>query len=408
MKKIAYFLDSFPHYSETFIKNELVAMREHPLELHIFAVTRPKGPAPFDDIADFIARTFYLPSDYSRVARVTGLLYALFRNPAAVWRSRRVVRSWGDSESLYLWSYCLVLVRLLRQRGIAHIHAHFANKSAELAMLCHLISGIPYSFIGHGRDVFCNRRLLAEKMRYARYVMVTADYTTRFLHQEYPEIDLAKYHKIIMGVDPAEFKPALPVGGDEGKFEVVSVARLEEKKGLCDLIEAMAIVRKAGIDARLRIVGEGGLRASLQEQIGRLALTTSCRLEGALPPEQVRRMLRDADVFSLPCVVARDGDRDSMPVSIKEAMAMEKPVVATAEVAIPEMVREGAGILVPPHDAEALARALIEVHTAGAAERARMGKIGRRIIETEFSIRGQTVKLAGLLDPALATEPLLH
>jgi colanic acid/amylovoran biosynthesis glycosyltransferase len=397
MKKVAYFLDIFPHYSETFIKNELVAMREHPLELHLFSVMRPKGPVPFTDIEDLVGKTTYLPDDFSRKRKLYALLGALARNPLAVWRSRRLVQSWNDAEALYLWSYCLVLTHTLRRLGIQHIHAHFANKAAELAMLCHLISGIAYSFIGHGRDVFCNRRLLAEKMHFAKYVMVTADYTTDFLSREYPEIAKKKYKKIIMGVDPGQFTSVTRVPRQEFKYEIVTVARLEEKKGLPDLIDALALIRKAGVDANLRIIGEGQLRPALQEQITTLHLADHGRLDGALPPHQVRQALEQADVFCLPCVVARDGDRDSMPVSIKEAMAMEMPVVATTEVAIPEMVKEGAGILVPPHNPPALAEALIKVQQIGAAERKRMGKIGRRIIETEFSIRQEAAKLAGLL-----------
>jgi glycosyltransferase involved in cell wall biosynthesis len=397
MKKIAYFLDIFPHYSETFIKNELVAMREHPLELHLFSVMRPKGAVPFTDIADLVAKTTYLPDDFSRRHKLSALLAALVRHPLAVWRSRRLVQTWNDAEALYLWSYCLVLSKILRDRGIQHIHAHFANKAAELALLCHLISGIPYSFIGHGRDVFCNRRLLAEKMRYAKYVMVTADYTTHFLSREYPGIAAEKYKKIIMGVDPSQFTPVAGVQKNGQTYDIVTVARLEEKKGLPDLIDALSLLRKAGIDAHLRIIGEGQLRPSLQEQITALQLSAACRLEGALPPPQVRQALEQADVFCLPCVVARDGDRDSMPVSIKEAMAMEMPVVATAEVAIPEMVKAGAGILVAPHRPADLAEALIKVQQAGAAKRKEMGKIGRRIIETEFSIKQEAAKLAELL-----------
>jgi glycosyltransferase involved in cell wall biosynthesis len=245
--------------------------------------------------------------------------------------------------------------------------------------------------------VFCNRRLLAEKMRYAKYVMVTAEYTTDFLSREYPEIAREKYKKIIMGVDPSQFTAAANDKKSHPTFDIIAVARLEEKKGLPDLIDALALVRQAGIDANLRIIGEGQLRASLQEKIAALQLADACRLEGALPPPQVRQALEHADVFCLPCVVARDGDRDSMPVSIKEAMAMEMPVVATTEVAIPEMVKEGAGILVPPFSPAALAEALIKVQQVGAAARREMGKIGRRIIETEFSIKQETAKLAGLL-----------
>jgi colanic acid/amylovoran biosynthesis glycosyltransferase len=395
MKQLAYFLDVFPHYSETFIKNELLAMREFAVDLHIFSVLRPARQNQFPDIAPLLAATSYLPEDYGRVTKVLALLHHFVRRPCRLWKSWRQVKSWQDPHALHHWGYSLVLAQIVQRQGIEHIHAHFANKAAELAVLVSMISGIPCSFTGHGRDVFCNRRLLQEKMAQARFVIVVADYMRDFLRQEYPEIPAAKYHKIIMGVDPAQFQVQSAPQRDP-VFNIISVARLEEKKGLPYLIQALAILRAQGISMRLTLIGEGAMRAVLEPLIARLGLGDLCNLPGVLPPDEVRRALLGASLFCLPCIVAADGDRDSMPVSIKEAMAMQVPVVATHEVAIPEMVKEGAGILVPPHDAAALAEALKKVYEMTPAERTRMGVSGRRIIEQEFSIADQTGRLAEL------------
>ena len=88
------------------------------------------------------------------------------------------------------------------------------------------------------------------------------------------------------------------------------------------------------------------------------------RLLGALGNDSIRELLERAALGVLPCVVAPDGDRDSMPVALKEAMALELPVIGTREVGLPELIDADRGRLVPPADPPALALALAELLAA--------------------------------------------
>jgi glycosyltransferase involved in cell wall biosynthesis len=99
----------------------------------------------------------------------------------------------------------------------------------------------------------------------------------------------------------------------------------------------------------------------------------------------------------MPAVVAADGDRDSMPVVVKEALAMEVPVVATDEVGLPEVVRPEWGALVAPHDPDALARALRAELDRPVAERAARGRAGRAFVLEHCSLRGQAERLSTLI-----------
>jgi glycosyltransferase involved in cell wall biosynthesis len=103
-----------------------------------------------------------------------------------------------------------------------------------------------------------------------------------------------------------------------------------------------------------------------------------------------------ADVFVLPCVIAKDGDRDGIPVSLAEAMAMELPVISTEIVGIGELVRPETGVLVPPRDANALAEELRAIYAASPSTRAEMGRRGRAVVDAEFNLVRGTTQLAQL------------
>ena len=121
-------------------------------------------------------------------------------------------------------------------------------------------------------------------------------------------------------------------------------------------------------------------------------------LLGALPPDRVRAELEAADLLAMPTVVAGDGDRDAMPVVVKEALAMEIPVVGSDEVGMPEMVRRDWGRLVPPHSPAALAKAIRDVLELAPSKRAEMGRRGRDFVARSFSVRDEALKLIGLIE----------
>ena len=127
-------------------------------------------------------------------------------------------------------------------------------------------------------------------------------------------------------------------------------------------------------------------------------------LQRRLAPAGVRVELGRADLFALPTVVAADGDRDAMPVAVKEALAMEVPVVGFDEVGMPEMVEPGWGRLVPPRDAEALAAAIEELLALPAEERAQMGRRGREFVVANYSVDDEARKFAALIEASLKAE----
>jgi glycosyltransferase involved in cell wall biosynthesis len=152
---------------------------------------------------------------------------------------------------------------------------------------------------------------------------------------------------------------------------------------------------------RVLIVGDGPLRGELEARAAEVGVADVVEFTGERTPAEVRAALHEADVLAAPCVVAQDGDRDTMPVVVKEALAMEIPVVASDEVGLPEVVRPEWGRLVPPGDATALAAALDEVLSLPPDERAAMGRRGREFVAEHCDVSRETAKLADWIATAV-------
>src|SRR3954451_19377242 len=332
--RVVVLLDRFPVLTETFVVNELLALRALGHDVRVEAIERGEGESP-------VPTRFREPGSLRDLARLVA------RHPlrcAADLLARPRLRR--EEHVRPLRDLAPVARRLARGE---RIHVHFAVGAALDAMRLATLCGAPYSVTAHAWDICLAPRNLREKLERAAFVTTGCEYNARHLRAVAPRADV---HVIVMGVDPDRFARRAPLPSGR---TVLGVGRLIEKKGFGDLAAAAH-----GLDARVRVIGDGPLRDTL----GGLELL------GALEPDDVRAELERSDVLAMPCVVAADGDRDSMPVVVKEAMAMELMVVASDAVGLPECVHQPWGRLVAPHDPEALRAALEEVLALAPAERA--------------------------------------
>jgi glycosyltransferase involved in cell wall biosynthesis len=211
-----------------------------------------------------------------------------------------------------------------------------------------------------------------------------------------PRSVAAKVRRIYHGVELERYASLDRREADEPI--VVAVGQLKEKKGLRFLVDAMAELRARGLRASCRIIGEGPLRDELEAQVSRLGLDRSVALLGALPHDAVMQAYAEATVFTLPCVVAIDGDRDGIPNAILEAMASGIAVVSTATSGIPEVVRDGeTGLLVPGADAASLADALERLLLDNDL-RTRLGEAGRGFVVDAFDLHRNARRFLEAID----------
>ena len=200
-----------------------------------------------------------------------------------------------------------------------------------------------------------------------------------------------------MGVDMTRFSPR-PVKAPATPLEIISVARLTEKKGLHVAIEACRQLKEQGVAFRYRILGIGPWERRLRTLIEQYQLEDVVEMPGFKPSHEVKAMLDDADVFLLPSVTGADGDMEGIPVALMEAMAVGIPVVSTLHSGIPELVEaDKSGWLVPENDARALAQRLAAFSQLDTDELAPVVKRAREKVEHDFNQQVINRELASLL-----------
>ena len=390
---VVVFTDTFPAISETFIGAELQALGRLGVSTRVEASRRPE----VQDIA--VARataTTYL-EDEAVLGRIVDVARLALRHPFRCLSDLRNHGRWRAAEPVVpLRTLAPAAKRLRSERGRL-VHVHFAANAALNAMRLAAIERIPYTLTAHAYEIFREPRNLEEKLERAAVVTTGCDYNVEYLRRLVTPAAGARIKLIVMGVDPARFKRRLPYNGGRN---VVAVGRLVEKKGFEFLIEAAALLREHAAIERLAIVGSGPLQDRLRRRIEELALEDTVELLGALDQEAVRDEIERADLLVMPSVIAADGDRDSMPVVVKEALALEIPVVASDEVGLPEVVKPQWGRLVPPADPAALAAAIAELLALDPAQRVAMGAAGRRFVIEHCNVEHETSRLLELLAAA--------
>jgi glycosyltransferase involved in cell wall biosynthesis len=239
---------------------------------------------------------------------------------------------------------------------------------------------VRYGLTVHATDIYWNR-FLCPKLQEADLVVTVCQYNIGQMVERCPALDRRSIRIKYAGIDAEHFRLPRPRPLRPGRH-VVAVGRLHSKKGFDQLVVAMATLRDEGRDVECTIIGEGDEEPKLRALIAEHALDDVVHLAGARRPDEILELLVDADVLAAPCTLAPSGNRDSMPVVIKEAMAMELPVVASDDFGIPEMVTDEVGVLVPRDDPAALAVALADVLDRSPEDRAKMGRAGReRVLE---------------------------
>ncbi|HTV45422.1 MAG TPA: glycosyltransferase family 4 protein [Stellaceae bacterium] len=391
--RVAFVLKGYPRLSETFIAQEILALEQRGLGILIVSLRQPTDRTVHPVHRAIRAARLYLP-EY------------LYQEPARVWRGwRRARRLSGYRRARRVWladllrdptpnrvrrfGQALVLAAELPD-DIARLHAHFLHTPASVARYAALVSGHPWSVSAHAKDIWTTPAWeKREKLADAHWAVTCTQHGRDHLAALSPRPDRLTlcYH----GLDLERFAPA-PVrqpGGDGSDparpVALLSVGRAVAKKGYDDLLAALAAL-PPDLAWHLVHIGGGELAASLRAGADALGLSPRITWRGALPQPEVLAAYRDADLFVLAAKVTADGDRDGLPNVLIEAQSQRLACIATAISGIPELIEDGVtGMLVPPADPPALARALALL-IADPVRRAALGAAGEQRVRTAFAM----------------------
>jgi glycosyltransferase involved in cell wall biosynthesis len=413
--EIAYIVRSYPRLSQTFVVNEVLALERLGLRIRIFALARPGERTVQEAAAEVRAPTEYLDRPGGgRRAAVSDHLHVAARAPRRYVAALAYVLRRHDLDSGYVassrfacFARAVDLARRLASRDgtaatVRHVHAHFAHDPTLVALLVRRLTGMPFTFTAHARDLYhVPPRALAERVAAANAVVTCCDANVEYLRER--AAGDGKLRLIHHGVDIRRFQPRDDGAARCGPPLVVSIGRLIEKKGFDDLIAACRRVKDAGLDFRCAIYGDGPLRNRLGRRITDLGLAREVTLAGERTQRQLASALRAADVFCLtPCVTA--DDRDGIPNVLLEAMASGLPVVSTAVAGVPEAVAHGhTGLLARPHDVEEIARHLGAL-LADERRRAELGARARAEVVRCFDADVSARRLAALFQRQLEVD----
>ncbi len=369
-------------------------------DIRVFSIKNPMDKVhPF--VEKIQAPVCYLPkASWKRVGRfIPAHLFTLLHRPGGYLRCLRHALKRRSSESMKKFMLAGYASRGVISGDIRHLHAHFASGSTRLAKYIHLMTGVPFSFTAHAKDIFTDRvsrGQLKRRLQTASFVVTISEYNRKHLEEICPEADI---HVIRNGIPVDNFPLNNGEPGLEPRPIILSVGRLIEKKGFPFLVDACALLRDRGKSFSCSIVGHGPLREEIEGRIHRHGLEEYVHLRGSCTQDElVQAHYRKATVFTLPCVEAQNGDKDGLPVAIEEAMAMGIPVVSTPITGIPELIRHNrTGLLVSPSDSEGLARAL-ELLLDDEGLRERLKAAARDEVEREYHIDRTIQRLAGLFE----------
>ena len=390
MNSFAYLFERFPSFVQTFVYREAAERVRRGMAPWLVSIRRPDDRP--DLAAELDTEVFYMPEEKTLRAEVDADRAA----GKLSWRVRRAMsrgRGGRDSQRIFeaIW-----LAPRLRARGVRHVHAHFGGVAARTAWWLRRLFGFSYSFTGHANDIFCETDFPvsnADLVRAAEFVVTETDHARRWMEDRH-RCARGKVFRVFNGIAMDGFPPRAAAGVVP---RILSVGRYVEKKGFGDLIAACGLLRGRGVEFECAIIGGGELERELQAQIDAAQLGDVVKLPGPRPQAEVRRMLAEAQLFVLACVVEAGGGSDNLPTVIMEAMACGTPVVSTRVAGVPEMVDDGkTGLLTPPNDPTALAAAMEKLLRDPVLARG-LAVSGRQAAVEKFPIEKTTRDLQHLL-----------
>jgi glycosyltransferase involved in cell wall biosynthesis len=361
---------NFPVYSHTFVYQELAqmlaagfkvrlafsAMSKDPIASQYRGVWRSRRRLVVDDRSADRAVARYEERMPSRVNELVQVLSEASGMDESMIRKDRHFRQ------------AFTFTRLVESYRPDYLHSYFFYEGSLFALVASFLLQIPRGmtcYADHMLDDY-HLKVVALHMRQCDLVVATSHRIKQELTGFMPEAA----SKILVkpnGVNTARFPAQERLASKPDELpSVVSVSRLDPKKGLLELVEAAGLLRDRDQAVRLCIIGAADPAPSsrnyaeaLQARVKELGLDDLVHLVGRKSESQINDYFRRSDVFVAPYVETPTGDKDGIPTALLEAMSAGLAIVATDAGSIREVIEDGVdGVIVGQGDSIGLANAI--------------------------------------------------
>jgi glycosyltransferase involved in cell wall biosynthesis len=393
--------DTFPIYSQTFVYQELTQLARNGFDLRL--------------IYSKLDSRDYLSSQFAHLWKGKRRLFLnrrLHEKDFAHYQSRmpekveRLIQRLCEASGMarhdlihhdnFLQSFSFT--RMVEAYRPEYLHSYFFYNGSLMALVAGYLLNIPRGISCYADHLLKDYELkvVSLHLELCDIVIATSERIKRELLEIAPHADTNRILVKPNGINTECF-PRLertePAEG--GPFRLVSVCRIEPKKGLLDLVEAVSLLRQRGLQVEAHMVGtvdewsqaSRDYKRKLDQRISELNLWGKVHLEGRQNLDGVLRFLRFGHLFVAPFVETESGDKDGIPTALLEGMATGLPAVATDAGSITEVIDAGRdGVLVSQHDTVALADA-IETLLKDPTRRRQMGREAAQEVRRRFEAK---------------------
>jgi glycosyltransferase involved in cell wall biosynthesis len=335
--KLAYLVSQYPALSHTFIEREIVGLRARGFEIWPASIRNADWPHDED--------IFYIKEKGFR-----GALKAWLRSP--IQGIRGLFYALRNGYRIYYWAEALILGHWMQDKGIKHIHVHFANPAALAALLAARMFPVTYSLTIHGPDEFydAQRQFIKEKVENSLFTVAISYFAKSQIMKFISPKFWDKITIVRLGIDP-EILTEAPFRDHPEIFELLMIGRLSANKGGRILLQALKLLSNEVQRYHLTLVGGGEEEKALVSfaQDNLLPVTFT----GGLPFAKAKEFYKIADLFVLPSFA------EGVPVVLMEAMGHGIATISSGIHGIPELIEsKESGWLIPPGDPHLLADAI--------------------------------------------------
>ncbi|MBX2809546.1 MAG: glycosyltransferase family 4 protein [Cellvibrionaceae bacterium] len=393
--RLAYFTNTYPRATDTFIRREVIGLRKRGFEVLTFSVRKTGSDHDVDAevISEKANTTYLLPC--SPFTLFADHAKALISKPVnycktlllALKTSRPGIK--GHALQLVYFAEAILLARRVQEQGVEHLHNHLGDNSGTVTLLAASFADISYSISIHGPHIFFDglHWALDTKTQYAKFIACIGHFCTSQMMLYTDKQDWHKFNIVRCGIDPQQFEFKAPARTAK---KLVYVGRLSGEKGVPVLFESLVDLKQQNYDFHLTLLGDGEDRQQLEQLTREYQLQAHIHFAGFVDQATIANTLADSDIFVLPSFA------EGIPVALMEAMARGVPVITTYVGGIPELIIDKVtGQLVYPADKHALSQA-IAYYIDNPDACIEIAKNAREKVVNEFDINQQVDKLAQL------------